>query len=70
MKQREQELQQNLKQKLQQSDVTDDLFEYLALRLDNEQVKLCKDLKAETQGGVRELSKLIELFSPTKIETN
>lgn len=70
MKQREQELLQNLKQKLQQSDVADDLFEYLAIRFENEQTKLCKELKAETQGGVKELSKLLDIFAPVKVETS
>lgn len=66
MKSREQELAQNLRKNLPQSSVADDLFEYIAVRLENERTKLCKELSEESAGGIKELSKLLDLFSPAK----
>lgn len=66
LKSREQELLQVLRDKLSQSSIADDLFEYLAVRVENERVKCCKELNSESQGRVKELTTLIELFSLVK----
>lgn len=64
LKSREAKLLEKLKESLPQSSVADDLFEYLAIRLENVKTSLCKDLNAEGVGKVKELTELINVFSP------
>lgn len=66
LKVREQELKTALIQKLPQSSSADELFEYLAVRLDNEKTKLSKELNEQSLGRIKELSELLNLFSPVK----
>ena len=66
MKDREQVLKANLRRILPQSSVAEDLFEYLAIRIESEKEKLCKDINDTTKGRLKELSELLDLFSVTK----
>lgn len=66
LKSRETELQQALRTKLPTSNVADELFEYLAVRVENERTKLGKELNPESVGRLKELSTLLDMFSPVK----
>ena len=66
LKEREKELLQNLKEKLPPSSVGEDLFEYLVVRIELERTRLSKELDAGTQGRIKELSELLDIFAVQK----
>lgn len=63
LKGREAELQKLLAEKLPHSDVADTFFEYLAIRLELERDRICKEINHESVGRVKELSHLIGMFN-------
>lgn len=68
LKEREAELQKHLKEKLPRSDVVDALFEYLAVRVEVEKIRVCKEPSSDGVGRIKELNSLLDLFSlPTQV---